>query len=244
MVVLKSLIGEILSTDRHGLERRPQSLTLGRRKPGWGRFGGDLFRPTLLFLPTDQTRVREDRGRRASRGATSLGDTSGPTARSIRRISEPEFRPKATPGGDLPPSALLSAVEPCTPVIVVRPCPHHRTPDEQRHDAHGQHERTDPEAWQSHWHSPAMKPDSPRTPVDTTQARSDPGPAVRTRAGRSGARTSPAGPGTKSTTCVALRKRLAVPGTSSVLHGRSSFAAVAAATPAAWPAIIHTLSSR
>ena len=36
------------------------------------------------------------------------------------------------------------------PVIVVRSCTHHHTPAEQRHDAHGQHERADPKARQSH----------------------------------------------------------------------------------------------
>ena len=44
--------------------------------------------PDAPVLPTDHTRVREGRGRRASKGATWLGDTSGPTARSIRQPAD------------------------------------------------------------------------------------------------------------------------------------------------------------
>lgn len=162
-----SQFGEVLSINRHGLERRPRSLTLGRRKPGWGRIRGDLLRPSLLFFPLIKpwcVRIGGD----GHPGAPHRSAILPGQLREVFGAFRTKICPKATPGGALPPAVLLRAVEPCTPVIVVRPQPHHRAPDEQRHDAHGRHQRAYAESHRSHWHSPAMKPDSPRTPIDTT----------------------------------------------------------------------------
>ena len=109
---------EILSLIPHGLKRRPRSLTLGRRKPGCGRVGDDLFLPTLLFYPLIKpgcVRIGGDGHPGAPHGPPILPGQ----LREILDALFMEFGLIFMPGGDFPPSSLLRAVLPRKPVVDV-----------------------------------------------------------------------------------------------------------------------------
>jgi hypothetical protein len=116
-----------------------------RSKNGCGRIGGDGHprAPYSSAILPGQRRV-------------VFGNLRTPSRRYAPRNP-------AIPDGHFPPFALVCAVRPRKPVIDVRSCPHHRTPDEQRHDNRGDHERPDAKTWQSHGRAPLATKGSPRS---------------------------------------------------------------------------------
>jgi hypothetical protein len=156
----------------------------GAEEAGVGEERGRPLSPRLLFCPLVIPRCVRIGGD-GHPGAPHRSAILPGQLREVFGALRSRICRKLTTDGGLPPTVLLEGVEPCTPVIVVRPQPHHRAPDEQRHDTHGRHQRAHAESHRSHWHFPAMKLDWPRTPINTTFFdRSQPG-SHRSRDARS-----------------------------------------------------------
>ena len=132
-----------------------------------GEVRGRPLSPRLLFCPLVIPRCVRIGGD-GHPGAPHRSAILPGQLREVFGAFQANLCPKTIPGGALPPAVLFRGEERCTPVIVVRPQPHHRAPDEQRHDTHGRHQRAHAESHRSHWHVPAKKLDWPRTPINPT----------------------------------------------------------------------------
>ena len=134
----------------------------GRRRP---------LSPDSPVLSTDRTLVREDRGRPASQGHhiarryfsanwAKYSAHSEQTSRRKRPLAAASLHPRSSKLYWLAPPVIVEYDR--NPIIA--------PPNEQRHDAHGRHQRAYAESHSSHWNCPD-ETRLARTPIDTIQAR-------------------------------------------------------------------------
>jgi hypothetical protein len=135
----------------------------GAEEAGVGEERGRPLSPRLLFCPLVIPRCVRIGGD-GHPGAPHRSAILPGQLREVFGAFQTNLCPKTIPGGALPPAVLFRGEERCTPVIVVRPQPHHRAPDEQRHDTHGRHQRAHAESHRSHWHFPAINQTGPEPP--------------------------------------------------------------------------------